>query len=114
MAPGSLGWAAVATTYQDSFVRELLQLPVPWGVEDHWEGLVWRLNVAQLHLILQRRKRRPLWTATALHPRSAGTPEEDCTPGVTIASLWALGGVEGRGQDVCCLEAGGGHLSVAT
>ena len=45
----------VASTHQDSFVREVLQLAIPGGVKDHREGFVWRLDVAQLHLILQTR-----------------------------------------------------------
>lgn len=40
-------------THQDSFVRKTLQLPIPRGIKDHGQSLVWRLHVAQLHLILQ-------------------------------------------------------------
>ena len=45
----------VANTHQDSFVREVLQLAIPGGVKDHREGFVRRLDVAQLHLVLQTR-----------------------------------------------------------
>ena len=41
------------TTHQDSFVGEVLQLAIPGGVKDHREGFVRRLDVAQLHLVLQ-------------------------------------------------------------
>lgn len=60
------GWAAPWTTHQDSLVREVLQLPIPGGVEDHREGLVRRLNVAQLHLVLRTRE-TPAVEATTSH-----------------------------------------------
>lgn len=103
-APRPAGPAVAPTTHQDSFVREVLQLAVPRGVKDHREGFVRRLDVAQLHLVLQTR----------------GTPAVDSQQLAALdwhSGLWGrlhsasrllypLRTEAGRGRDTCWLEKG--------
>lgn len=50
----TLPWA----THQDPLIGEVLQASVPGGVEDHREGLVRRLHVAEFYLVLGRETER--------------------------------------------------------
>jgi hypothetical protein len=87
---------ATIATHQDSSVREVLQFPVPGGVKDNWQGFMWSLSVAQLHLILPIRRETP----------SCGQPAAPCWLGTERPEE---GGSCQFSVSACCLplEVGG-------
>lgn len=46
-------WPGLQGSYHNSFDREILQASVPRGVKDHRQRLVWGLDVANLHFVLE-------------------------------------------------------------